>query len=654
MTTEPALILIVDDNPPTLYAKAKLLARAGFQVAEAGTGEAALRLVSERNPHLVLLDMKLPDFSGLEVCRRIKSNDRTRHIGVLHISATFTSEEDMEYSLESGADIFLAEPVEPEELITVVRTLLRLRATEIGLAESETRMRLATEGAGIATWDIDLRTGIAYWNRQLYLLLGYKPNGGRARWEMWKSRIDPADLLIVEAALEKARKEGGMFSQEHRIHRYDTGEERWLAPYGKMHPDEHGEPTRFLGVVVDITSRKRMETAREELLRLEHEARRQAEEAARLKDEFLATLSHELRTPMSAVLGWLHLMRTGRLSKEQETKALDTIERNAHLQTQLINDLLDVSRIISGKLQLEPQPVLLEEVIEAAGNAVRLQAISKDIDLTTTVERSEPIQADPNRLQQVFANLFSNAIKFTPKGGRVEVNGVRIGDSMRVTVTDTGEGIPPHLLPHLFQRFRQADGSTTRRHGGLGLGLAIVRHIVELHGGWVAAASGGVGQGSTFTVTLPLFLTDQTHFAYESATVEDYTPQGVPRLGGLRLLVVDDDASTLELMSEVLTGEGAIVRIAQCGAEALAAARSFELDLLILDIGMPDEDGYELLGKLRAVMKGDDVPAVAVTGYARAEDRDRALAAGFQAHVAKPFDVDSIVETIRKLTHTPP
>jgi PAS domain S-box-containing protein len=643
MSTVP-LILNTDDHPARRYTKTRILKSAGMEVVEAEGGEETLRLVRERRPHLVLLDMKLPDLNGLEVCRRIKAGVATKHIPVLHISATYTSEDDKAESLESGADIFLAEPVEPAELITVVRALLRLRTSEMGLAESEERVRLATEGAGIATCDIDLRTGASVWSGQLYAMLGYEP-GRPANWDLWKALIHPDDLTNVLADVDRAKAQDAQIAREHRIVRHDDRRESWLALFGRIYPDEHGNRTRFLGVVVDITSRKRNEAEREALLRLEHDARRDAEEAARLKDEFLATLSHELRNPMSAILGWLHLLRTGRLGEEQRAKALETIQRNANLQTQLINDLLDVSRIVTGKMQLEPQPMLIDEVIEQAAESVRHAALAKKIELATRLERTDPMHADPHRLQQVFANLLSNAVKFTPAGGRIEVRCARVNDRVQVVVTDTGEGIDPAVLPHLFQRFRQADGSTTRRHGGLGLGLAIVRHIVEAHGGEVSAASQGLGRGSTFVITLPMHTA-----AVESDKSQPAQRADGARLAGVRVLAVDDEPAALELMSEMLAGEGALVRGAANAADAVEVLQRWQPQVLVFDIGLPGEDGCQLLQRLREhVGPARSLPAIAVTGYARDEDRRRALGAGFVAHIPKPFDPESVIATVGRL-----
>ena len=648
------LILNVDDDEIGRYTKTRILRQAGFDVMEAGNGTDALNAVRMFRPQLVLLDLQLPDMDGFEVCRQIRADPASVRLPVLHITATARAHEETEAtSLESGADIFLAQPVEPQELLTVVRTLLRLRSAELFLVESEERMRLATEGAGIATWDIDMRDGSAHFSKQLFRLLGMEPSSAPVTWEMWRRRIHPDDQIAVMKASDRARRTGELFNQEHRIVRADDSTERWLAPYGRTHGDVGGEATRFIGVVVDITARKRAEAYRDELLRVEHAARREAENLARLKDEFLATLSHELRSPMSAILGWLHLMRTGRLNAAQQTQAVETIERNAQLQNQLINDLLDISTVIAGKLELQRGQVLMTELVDRAVQSVRLSADAKQVGVSASVEPTGPLYYDASRMHQVFVNLLSNAIKFTPSGRRVHVTGVRHGERYAVTIRDEGEGIAPEVLPLLFERFRQADGSTTRRHGGLGLGLAIVRHLVELHGGTVAGSSEGLGQGATFTVDLPM----------TPVPANDGTPPGmrdeapaVPRSGhrllaGLRVLITDDEASARSLMSQVLASEGAQVRTAESGQSAFRVCSDWKPDVVILDIGMPDEDGYDLLKRMRGEEGciGSDVPAVAVTGFAHESDRSRALQAGFAAHVVKPYDVDRMVRLIAQV-----
>jgi signal transduction histidine kinase len=404
----------------------------------------------------------------------------------------------------------------------------------------------------------------------------------------------------------------------------------------------------------EITERKQVEEQRAELLVREQEARAEAEQANRTKDEFLATLSHELRTPLSAILGWSHLVRTGTLDDTQLSRAIETIERNARSQSQLIDDLLDVSRIITGKLQIEARPVDLFAVIEAAIEAVRPAFEVKDIKLETVFDTAAClVPADANRLQQVFWNLFSNAIKFTPKGGRVIVEVKRAGSRAQVYVRDSGIGIAPEFLPYIFDRFRQADGSTTRAHGGLGLGLSIVKHLVQLHNGMVEVESEGKGRGTTFTVELPLVRSSAKKVGQSDTNGEQEGNGKLPEafaklLDGLRILVVDDEADSRELVNAILTRCGGEVKCCGSAAEAIETFRVWKPDLLVSDIGMPIEDGYALIRKLRKLrMKiAREVPAVALTAYATDDDRQRTLAAGFQVHVPKPIEPGALVKSI--------
>ncbi|HYG79816.1 MAG TPA: ATP-binding protein, partial [Pyrinomonadaceae bacterium] len=416
-----------------------------------------------------------------------------------------------------------------------------------------------------------------------------------------------------------------------------------------------GEPCA-LTVIQDITEQKRAEAERDRVLEREKALRAEAEEASRLKDEFLATVSHELRTPLTAILGWAHMLRTGQFAGGDTAKALETIERNARAQAQLIDDLLDVSRIITGKLRLDVRPVDPNSLIGAAVEAVGPAAEAKGIRVQKIVDTGIVfVSGDPVRLQQVVWNLLSNAVKFTPRGGRVQVRLERVNSHVEIGVSDTGQGISPEFLPHVFDRFRQADQGTTREHGGMGLGLAIVRHIVELHGGTVRAESPGEGKGSTFTVLLPVAAVYQNDDVRESVrpaagdTLPSY--ECPDRLDGLRVLIVDDDPDTRELLKAGLGRCGTEVVTAASAGEALEAIAADPPDLLISDIGMPGEDGYELIRKVRALPpeRGGRVPAVALTAYARTEDRLRALRAGYQMHVSKPVELAELVAVASSL-----
>lgn len=417
--------------------------------------------------------------------------------------------------------------------------------------------------------------------------------------------------------------------------------------------DESGQRIGFLAIARDITERQRAEAERTALLARERKAREEAETASRAKDEFVATMSHELRTPLNAMLGWTRLLRMGALDEAATARALEAVERNALAQSRLIEDLLDVSRIITGKLRLNVQSVELQPVIEAAADSIRPAAEAKNIRLQLILDSGAgPVLGDPQRLQQIFWNLVSNAVKFTPKGGRVRVTLERINSHLEVTVSDTGQGITPEFLPFVFDRFRQADGSTTRSHGGLGLGLAIVRHLVESHGGQVSVDSKGEGQGAVFTVKLPLLGTradivstpDRVH----SATRDAIPFELCEALSSLRLLLVDDDPDTLEILQILLRGCGAEVQVASSAREALLKLAQWSPDLLLSDVGMPGEDGYFLLTQARELdaSRGRWTPAIALTAFARPEDRVRLLSAGFQAHLAKPVEPADLIATI--------
>lgn len=420
----------------------------------------------------------------------------------------------------------------------------------------------------------------------------------------------------------------------------------------------------------DITfqrqARKAIDEAYEEAKRARGEAEqaaaekdrmyKQAEESSRLKEEFLATISHELRTPLSAVLGWTRMLRLGQLSEEDKTKALDTIERNARAQAQLIDDLLDVSRIITGKLRMDVRPSDPNGFIDAAVEAVRPAAEAKGVRVQKVIDTGAvSIPGDPVRLQQVVWNLLSNAIKFTPRGGRVQIRSERVNSHLEIVVTDTGQGIPADFLPHVFDRFRQADQKTSRQHGGMGLGLAIVRHLVEMHGGTVRAASDGAGQGATFTVMLPISPIYQVDAS--GGRVHPGARDLLPahdtgdRLDGLTILVVDDEPDTRDLLKKGLEYCGAKVTLAGSAAEALKALDASVPDVLISDIGMPEVDGYDFIRRVRELQTDKcKVAAIALTAYTRVEDRLQALRAGYDMHVPKPVELTELVAVAASLT----
>src|SRR5262245_480947 len=418
--------------------------------------------------------------------------------------------------------------------------------------------------------------------------------------------------------------------------------------------DSAGEITGFLGIASDITNRKRVEEDRAEFLRREQEARRIAEDASKLKDEFLAMISHELRAPLTAILGWAQMLRSGTLDRVSAERALLTIERNAQSQAHLVGDLLDASRITSGKLGLDIRPVELMSIVEAAVDAVRPSIQAKKLRMQLVLEPwVGPFSGDAERLKQIVCNLLSNAIKFTPQGGLIEVRLERLENKALLIVSDTGQGIDPEFLPHIFDRFRQWDGSARRQQGGLGLGLAIVKHLVDLHNGAIYAYSRGIGEGSDFMITLPL--------DGESVNSEEMPPWPVRQeikvetrsttLRGTKVLVVDDDYDTREILAAMLSRYGPEVRAAASAAEAVDLFTAWRPDVLVSDIGMPIEDGYDLIRKIRAlpIDQGGNTSAIALTAFAGKEDRQRALAAGFQQHLSKPIEPVALAKVVARI-----
>jgi PAS domain S-box-containing protein len=400
----------------------------------------------------------------------------------------------------------------------------------------------------------------------------------------------------------------------------------------------------------NISDRKRLDQERESLLKREHEARGEAEIANRGKDEFLATLSHELRSPLNAIVGWATMLRKNQLKPEEITRAVEIIDRNARLQTRLIDSVLDVSRIVSGKFQIDSNPVNLNEVLEAAVDSMKPTADQKEIKLVRSFESNgPPVSGDSSRLQQVFWNLLSNAVKFSPKGSTITVE-LRYASSAEIIVRDQGRGIDPNFLPHVFDRFRQADSSTTRRYGGLGLGLAIVRHLVEIHGGRVTAESAGADRGATFTVYLPLLseasIVDREVESFGLTSIELASAKMI--LQGVRALVVDDESDARELLQQVLTSYGAEVRVADSATAALQLLEEWQPEVLLSDISMPAVDGYSFIAQVRRTYNGI-MPAIALTANARLEDRDRALAAGYQSHLTKPINESQLILTVAQL-----
>jgi len=768
-------ILHVDDNEANRYATNRMLRHAGFNVIEAATGEAALQSVAQAKPDLVILDVKLPDIDGFEVCRQIKTNPATTIIPVLHLSASFVESRDKAQGLDSGADAYLAQPVEPIELIATVKSLLRIRraeefalalarewqstfdamndgvcllnqegrlvrcnkamtkllskplselvgclhqelmATTLGCVDATSFIRVQEnhqreswevhsgsrwfsvtvdpvfdeEGAFIGAVSIladitdrtqaekalrvsEERFRLLLENVKDYAIFFLDTEGRVSRWSLGAEHIlgyqeaeilgQPGSIIFTpedlqqgadQQELEKAVTEGR--AEDERWHVRKDGTRFWASAITTPLPDETGQLRGFCKIMRDFTERKQAEDERNQLLAREQEARAAAEAANRLKDEFLATLSHELRSPLNAMLGWTRLLNSRKFDEATTTRAMQTIERSAKSQAQLVEDLLDVSRIIQGKLRLNVRPVELVSVIEAAIETVRPAAQAKEISLQSVLDPSAgPVAGDFDRLQQVVWNLLSNAIKFTPKQGCTQVRLERVNSHVEIIITDTGKGIDSEFVPYVFERFRQADSSSTRVYSGLGLGLAIVRQLVELHGGTVRADSEGEGKGATFTVKLPLIPIRVERHPGERVhpTVDLGVPfDNPPALKGVRVLLVDDEADSREFLVAALEECEAKVFDVASASEALEAVSQFKPDVLVSDIGMPLEDGYSLIRKVRQLSaeQGGEIPAIALTAYARAEDRMKAIASGFQMHISKPVEPAELVTVVASL-----
>ncbi|HEX8247829.1 MAG TPA: ATP-binding protein [Pyrinomonadaceae bacterium] len=526
----------------------------------------------------------------------------------------------------------------------------------IRLKELQTIFDIAPVGIAVAgNANCDVITA----NPALAAILGIAPgdnisvnpaNAGNVPYKHLKDgrELAPHELPMQRAVQEKRT----ILDDETDIQRAD-GKLVTIYSYAAPVFDENGDVVSCIAAHIDVTERKKDERERERRLDLEQSLRLQAEEANRLKDEFLATVSHELRTPLNSIIGWITMLRDGNLSGDNRERALEAIERGAKSQSQLIEDLLDVSRIISGKLDLDVQPVNIVPVIDAAIETVRPAAEAKGIELHAIINpKIAVISADADRLQQIIWNLLSNAIKFTPKGGAVEIVLPENDSQVEIIVRDNGKGISRDFLPFVFDRFRQADGSITRHFTGLGLGLAIVRHLVELHGGTVGVESEGEGKGATFTVRLPVLALPEAG-AREKTDAEDGFPVDFPLLNDLRILIVDDEESTRELLKLVFENCRAAVEIAASAAEALEKVKKMPPHVMVSDIGMPGEDGYALMQKIRAWEKEagreKPIPAIALTAYARPEDRQKALDSGYQVHISKPIEPVELTKLVENL-----
>lgn len=524
----------------------------------------------------------------------------------------------------------------------------RQRLLEV-VRQSEERYRYLADAIPQLVWTADAHGECDYFNQNWcdYTGLTLEQSLGSG----WVAALHPDDVNRTYELWLNALKSGNVYENEYRFKRAADSSYRWHLARSLPLKDKQGCVVQWFGTCTDIHEQKQILEQRVHLLELEQAARAEAETANRIKDEFLAVLSHELRTPLNSILGWSKLLQSRQLDQARTSQALATIERNATLQVQLIEDLLDISRILQGKLVLNTTKIHLENVISAALETMRLAAETKSIQIVTVLESSiGQIMGDSARLQQVVWNLLSNAVKFTPKGGQVEVRLEQNDDYVQLVVSDTGKGISPDFLPYVFDYFRQADSSSTRKFGGLGLGLAIVRKIVEIHGGTVTAESLGENQGAKFTVRLPLLQEDALNVTGEKSNFSLSTSK-YSLLTGIKILVVDDDTDSRDFLAYILQQEGAEVSIATSAVEGLQILAQSRLDVLVSDISMPDMDGYMMIREIRtwAAEKNGQISAIALTAFARQYDQEQALAAGFQIHLPKPVNAEELIAAVARL-----
>lgn len=642
-------ILLLEDDPVDCELIETSLRNNGIEsdIIQVAHRQDFLENLTARRPDLVLADYVLPTFDGLAALELVKS--MYPQVPFLLISGVLGEEQAIEAMKRGATDYVLKQRL--ERLAPAVQRALReskerreRQKIAKALHQTDNLLHAIVDASPVGIITLNREQRVMTWNAAAESLYGWQAS----------AVVDHALPLVSEAqqpafdhyftqALENRTISNQEFQHIKRDGR-SVDVSLSLAPL-------HDADDTIYGVVmtvVDITARKQIEAQRLALLEKERAAREAAETANQVKDEFLAVLSHELRTPLNAIVGWINLIQRGNLKPSVLQRALDTIERNAAAQTQLIEDLLDISRIIRGQVSLTIQPVDVLALIRATVDTLRPAADAKSIQVNLVLaSHLDRMLADPNRLQQVFWNLLSNAVKFTPASGTVTVRAKPINSQLHIQVEDSGIGIAPEFLPHVFEYFRQADGSTTRSQGGLGLGLAITRRLVELHGGTIHVDSPGVGQGTTFTVMFPMRTT------LGSRDLAHQPSQDSLNLQGLKALVVDDEVDARELLTVILEQQGLQVKCAGTVQDALGILTSFRPDVIISDIGMPEEDGYSFLQTVRSLPDPDisGAPAIALTAYARDDDRQHALEAGYQTHLSKPFDPSEVVNAIYRLTN---
>jgi signal transduction histidine kinase len=636
-------VLLADDNAD-MREYARRLLEERWAVETVSNGRQALAAARSRRPDVIVTDVMMPELDGFGLLRALRADPKLQAIPVIMLSARAGEEARLE-GLEASADDYLVKPFSARDLLARVDAqLLKSRTREIERRHSQRMTSLFTHAPAAIAILRGPEHVYELANAEYLATIGGRDVIGKSVREA----LPELDRQKILELLDRVRRTGEPFigrSLHVTLNRGPLGEAE-DAYFDFVYQPVFDEDSRVDSIVIVAHDVTELATAKLE-----------AEAANRLKDEFLATLSHELRTPLNAVLGYTQMLRGGVIGNERLPAVLETIERNARLQEQLVSDVLDVSRIITGKLRLDVMPVDLTRVIQEALETVIPAASAKGVRLQRIIDHpGVPVAGDAQRLQQVVWNLLSNAVKFTPRGGRVQVRLARVNSHVEITVSDTGEGIAPEFLPHLFQRFQQADGTLTRAHSGLGLGLAISRHLVEAHGGRIHATSPGRGSGTTVCVELPLMIVHDTrlddvervHPAAELMPTADLT---LADLRGIHVLLVDDDYDALQMAKDTLIAAGATVTTASGAAEALAAIEAEAFDVAVLDIGMPLVDGYQLLRQIRErpAERQGRLPAAALTAYARTADRTRSLKEGFQMHLTKPIQPSELTAAVQTL-----
>jgi PAS domain S-box-containing protein len=582
-----------------------------------------------------VLCMLAAQYFWLEPARSFAVADKTQLIGLF----TFAAVGGMSSALNEAWR---------RATLAAVESARRLRIARGDAERSAERLRVALEAGRMGAWEYEIATGAVKWSTGLETIHGVSPRTLPRTLQAFRDQIHSADRDRVLDVISESIRQRLDHHIEYRIVRPD-GSIRWIEGHGQIFTDGNEQPERVVGLSIDITERKRLDEGRADLLVRERAARADVERASRLKDEFLAALSHELRTPLNAVLGYAHLLNSGGLASARATHAIQAIQRNAQAQARLVESLLDLSRVMAGKLELNLEELDLSRVIDTAIDVVRPDADAKAIRIDVEYPSSGlRLVGDAVRLQQVLWNLLSNAVKFTQQRGRVRVRVTQSDSQAQIEVSDNGHGISASFLPQVFDRLKQAHIENGRMPSGLGLGLALVREMVQAHGGTVAAESRGEGRGSTFTVTLPRSV-DTTG---RPTVTRDRDDDAIASLRDIEILVVDDDRDARDLLTFVLESRGAIVRAVSSAAEALEAAAQQRPDVLLADLRMPGQDGYALIRNLRTREHEQQdlrLAAIAVTAYASSKDRDEAIAAGYDAHVAKPVDLVALAHAIATL-----